>query len=403
MKVFLVPTHYCCENNTYLSTQLYNFFKVNGIGLVKNESDADTIVIVTCGFEKERENNAIKIVEDLVKKYGGNKKIIVTGCLPKINPSALSNSEITLINLQELSKFNKIFEPKIEIEQVKGNELNRDFLRAGFPEDYYIQICQGCVNNCSYCVIKTAKGHVKSKGINEIIKEFKTGIGLGFKRFVLLADDCGSYGLDINTDLANLLNSLDQSADKDFEINIHYIYPKRLIDLYPKISKSVLRKIYFMNIPLQSTSPRILKLMNRDYDINSVLEIIKEIKKINPTICLETHVIYGFPSETRNEFFMNFYLKDYFDRATFFIYSDGNGTKTGNIEDNISTNEIMYRTIRVIVEILKGLKMRHNKNLAIGGLLSNSVALGHHPTYIIKRMMSLGTQRISRANITPIA
>ena len=116
---------------------------------------------------------------------------------------------------------------------------------------YYLQICQGCVNNCSYCAIKKAKGYVTSKPIDRVVREVFQGLDKGYKQFMLLGDDCGSYGIDIGTDFADLLNSI---GNFDIRLNINYIEPKGFQKICKKIGEKVFEHVDFMNIPLQSTS-----------------------------------------------------------------------------------------------------------------------------------------------------
>jgi hypothetical protein len=187
------------------------------------------------------------------------------------------------------------------------------------------------------------------------------------KRFVLLADDCGSYGLDINTDFAELINSLNLYSSDEIKFLIHYIEPNLLIKLYPKIDKSVFQKIAYMNIPIQTNSARLLDLMNRKYDVENILNIIRDIKKRNKHIYLETHILFGFPSETREEFTGTFSLYEFFDRIFFFCYTDRNATIAATYPDKISIEEKTFRTSLIIkqLELQKGDK----RKFIIGSIL----------------------------------
>ena len=346
-KVFFFTTFKLCDNNGYLSTQIYNFFRHNGFHVVSHPELADWIVVSTCAFDQERENTSFLIIDDFMKEYGGYKRMIICGCLPKINPDLFDSSQVTLIGPKELNRFNEIFKPAVRIENISGSMLNGNFIdeHYGFLDAYYLQICQGCVNNCSYCAIKKAKGEVTSKPIDKIIAELKEGIRVGFKRFVLLADDCGSYGLDLGVDFAKLLNQLN---DFDIRMNINYIEPKEFQLLYPKFEQGALEKIDFMDIPLQSTSKRILRLMNRHYEVADILKIAKEIKRRLPHVYLETQIIYGFPSETREEFRDTFRLTEFFDTVIYFYYTDRKNVKSSFSPGKLTSCEVIYRTEEIL-------------------------------------------------------
>jgi MiaB/RimO family radical SAM methylthiotransferase len=346
-KIFFFTTFKLCDNNGYLSTQIYNFFVQNGHEMVNMPELADFIVISTCGFDQERENISFSTIDSYIRKFVGKKGIIICGCLPKINPDLFDLSQVILIGPRELNRFNEIFEPAVRIENISGSWLNGNFINEhyGFLDAYYLQICQGCVNDCSYCAIKKAKGEVTSKPIDKIISELKEGMRVGFKRFVLLADDCGSYGLDLDVDFAKLLNQL---KEFDIRVNINYIEPRELQLLYPKIDQGALEKIDFMDIPLQSTSNRILRLMNRRYEGADILKIAKEIKRRSPHIYLETQIIYGFPSETREEFRDTFRLTEFFDTVIYFYYTDRKNVKSSFLPGKLSSSEVTYRTEEIM-------------------------------------------------------
>jgi MiaB/RimO family radical SAM methylthiotransferase len=341
-KIFFSTTFKLCDNNGYLSTQLYNFFAMNAHEMAQSPERADVIVISTCGFDQERENTSFSIIGHFIREFL-DKEIIICGCLTKINPGLFDTTRVKLIGPKELHKFNEIFNPALKIEDISGSQLNEQFISAqyGFIDAYYLQVCQGCVNNCSYCAIKTAKGFVTSKSIDKIIGEVELGMRKGYERFMLLADDCGSYGADIGGDFADLLNAL---QDFDMRISINYIEPNGFQKLYPKIHKKVFDRIDFINIPVQSTSKRILKLMNRHYDIDDITKIVREIKQDFPDVYLETHVIYGFPSETMEEFRDSFRLADHFDSVIYFYYTDRRNVKASSLPHKLSCEEIIRRT-----------------------------------------------------------
>jgi len=341
--VFFTTTFKLCDNNGYLSTQIHNFFSQNGFKMVDDPELADSIVISTCGFDQERENVSISIVDQYVEKYSSGKKIIICGCLPKINPDLFEPSQVALIGPKELHRFNEIFKPAVKIEDVSGSKLDEHYISGeyGFTDAYYLQICQGCVNHCSYCGIKKAKGHVTSKPVDKILRELAQGIEMGFRRVMLLADDCGSYGADLGVDFADLLNEL---TGYDIRIHINYIEPREFQLLYPKINPKVFEKIDFMNIPVQTTSRRIIGLMNRHYDVVDIMAVVREAKDKYPRIFIETHVIYGFPSETRAEFADTFRLAEVFDSVIYFYYTDRKNVKSSLLPGKLACHEIIHRT-----------------------------------------------------------
>jgi tRNA A37 methylthiotransferase MiaB len=290
---------------------------------------------------------------------------------------------IVTISPKQMRKFDELFDARVPIATVRGNVIDKALLRhdgrhigvgvnaCGYPDDFHIQISQGCVNACSYCAIKKAKGSVTSKPPEDVLEEFRDGVSRGYGRFVLLADDCGSYGLDINTDLAELLNELDAEAETSL-FDIHYIEPGRLVELHPRVARSAWRRLYFMNAPLQSTSSRILAAMNRHYDVEDVLSIVRQIKTIHPEIQLETHILYGFPGETRRDLEDTFRLAGDFDRVIYFCYTVRPNTRAARFRRGISETEKLRRA-RMIIEAARDrphLKLGYSAQL-IEGLMKD--------------------------------
>lgn len=320
MNAYVRSTLHCCETNAHAVTQIIDFMRGNGFTIVSEPDGADYIIISTCGVTETTEESAMFDIDSLAHSYGVDR-IIVTGCVPNIRPDI--KTKYRCIGVGELEEFNSLFAPR-KMEEFTANILASGVLPEGNLNlhDYYIKIASGCAYNCSYCSIKKAKGYIKSVPIDAIVRQFKDGIGAGRTRFVLLGDDCGSYGVDVGTDLVNLLKELRSSTDVSFSISINYLHPSALVRLYPRMTEEMIRMISFIDIPMQSGSQRILELMNRRYDINEVVGVVSAIKRINPSIWIRTAFIYGFPTETREEFDAMYSVASVFSEAVCYQYSE---------------------------------------------------------------------------------
>ena len=346
-KIFLFTTFKLCDNNGYTSTQIYNFFYHNGFKMVETPSEADCIVISTCGFDQERENVSRHIIGQYIDEFSKHKPIIVCGCLTKINPNLFDQNGVIALGPKDLHRFNEIFQPEIRIEDISGGKLNDRFIdrNYGIFDAYYLQICQGCVSSCSYCAIKKAKGQVKSKPLDNVIRELDQAIKDGYSRIMLLGDDCGSYGVDLGIDLSDLLNKL---VNFNVGISINYVEPGRFLYLHPKLQRSTLERIQFINIPIQSTSNRIIKLMGRHYDVDDILHLMQEMRRNYPGIYLETHIMYGFPTESWEEFESSFRVAEYFDSVIYFYYTDRKNVRSSLLDGKLSRAEIDHRTQAIL-------------------------------------------------------
>lgn len=322
-KICVVQIEQECRNNIYFTTKILNFFRLNGYQITSDEEEADVIIVTGCGVFNENEELAMAEYEDLRETFP-EKKTIPAGCFAKI--LELKGR----INPKGVSKLDEWFSHRISTNDVPAGEIVE-----GWPF-YHLQICQGCVGRCSYCAIKKAKGFVTSRPIENIIDEAKQLTKDGFNHFILLADDAASYGVDIGTDFAELANALVGILPSVAYLP-HYLEPGKLLDLYPKINSLFWQRVYQINVPVQSVADRILKLMNRNYSVQEVGEVVLKIKEqmlpetswiFRGTV---THVIYGFPTETEAEFVQLFKTTKYFDEVFFHRFSPRPGTPAAKL------------------------------------------------------------------------
>ncbi|MBM3712280.1 MAG: radical SAM protein [Actinobacteria bacterium] len=365
-KVFIYSPYICIENR--LDGSLFKeFFKRNGWKIVNDASEADLILFNSCAFNKIEEDYSIKKIIQFKNEKNPGSRLVVCGCLPSINKEKLDNcfNGITF-GPTSIHKLNELIDAKIGISEITSNYLPEDMSRylsrktqilnkiriyttlffmnlkkyidipdvlerrfcpyISFedPKMFYIKISTGCLNNCSYCAIKRAKGNVKSKPVKKIINEFRNGLKSGYKLFVLCGDDAGSYGRDINTNLAFLLKEMLKEGG-DFKLFIRYLEPNWLISMFPDL-KELFRsnKIAFINCPVQSGSNKIIKLMNRNYDIEKLKKCFYELRRDVPSLFLMTYIMVGFPGETDKDFNLTVkFLKEVkFDEAIVFEYTN---------------------------------------------------------------------------------
>lgn len=383
----------------YQSTIVYEFFKQNWYELVKEPKDADYILLNGYPFEENEERIDLLTLWYYYKKYP-NSKIILFWSIPGMLPYLHKYKEFILIGYKEYNKFDDIFPHKISINDIKvdnlkffiplniesinldkmwyeglnieskftytDNELNVSIDKIVNKEveinrfweydgnkfsylpdiswDYPIETCRWCGGYCTYCSIRNVYWFTKSKSIQEIIWEIKNALSKWYETIYLLDEDSASYWLDIWLDFADLLNEINK-IDQKFKLKLLYFEPWRLEKLFNKIDDSVWERLDYLCIPLQTTSQRILKLMNRHYSISNVIDISQKIKKLNPNLLLVTQFIYGFPSETFEEFKDYFRMLKYFDELRFWYYSERPLTKAASIKWKLSKEEMIKRLV----------------------------------------------------------
>ncbi len=381
-KVYIDSAAWICEGNIIGMSRIYRYLLENNHNIISKPIEADFIIINSCGFIKEREDFSVS----LFKMHHTQKKekkptVIMFGCLVKINKKLLDSLDLIPIDFNEGYKFDKIFYNKIKFENIspfcdnkttekllvakktikesdiisfllsrvmshfsKRVRLNYNSIidRVKFKDKTLIEICNGCVFNCNYCVIRKAKGGVNSRNIEDIISD----IGKLYdpsKCLFLVADDCGSYGLDIKTNLFNLLKEINEKyfnllIELD-AINPYWLekYPDEYIKLFSEFN------ISYATIPVQSGSNRVLKDMNRNYDINKIQSIVKKIKKVSPKTIIYTHFIICHPGEKFIDFLKSLYCSLYFDLPIVLVYSGHKDSTNFTFQQDKSKFARIYR------------------------------------------------------------
>ncbi len=360
-KVFLDSAEIRCRPNKLGVSSIYKYLIKNGHEFVKDPSVADYIIVNTCGFDELRRKVTLRLFTRYKQLKRPETTLISVGCLNKINkPLVESIPDIKVIHdLNDLDTIfcneNKFYDgreayftdktaERLGIEQkslykyqdVLYFKLLKPILK-GLPEvtelfevyshrnKFFVEISEGCTFNCSYCIIKKAKGDVKSRSSEYILRDIRSAYEVG-KKLVLVADDCGSYGADIGSSLPELIENINDEFP-GLRIEITYLNPtwlRRQAKDYIRMFKKA--DISLVNIPLQSGSNRILKRMNRFYNIHEVIELMKRIKEVSSTTVIWTHVIIGFPGENFADFIRTMLLTKYVGCIVCFRYSDRQGT-----------------------------------------------------------------------------
>jgi len=160
-----------------------------------------------------------------------------------------------------------------------------------------IPISEGCLGDCNYCSVKFARGKLKSYKIEDIIKQIKG------KKILLTSQDTGCYGLDINTNLVELLKQV-VKVKGNFQVRVGMMNPEHVLPILKDLVEVYKdKKIFkFIHIPIQSGSNNVLKEMNRRYTVEDFIKIVKEFRKQIPEIHISTDIIVGYPTETEEDF-----------------------------------------------------------------------------------------------------
>ena len=338
-----------CPKNQVDAERMLATLSNAGFELCGEEAQADAIIINTCGFIEEAKKEAIEnILEASAYKTDGNcKALIVTGCLAERYRDDITEEipEVDVcVGIGKNGDIADIVKRAIEGErsnfyaEKEALPLSGERILGGYPFTAYLKAGDGCDNCCSYCAIPSIRGRMRSRTIEDCVKEAKILAERGVKELIVVAQDTTAYGQDIYGEprLCELLKELCK-IDGLHWIRTLYTYPERITDELLELIKSEKKLVKYLDIPIQHVNGEILKKMNRKGDKKSIEGLLERIRKTVPDMTLRTTLITGFPSETDEQFceLADFVKTQRFDRLGCFPYSAEEGTVAANMPDQI--------------------------------------------------------------------
>lgn len=350
-----------CSKNLLDTEMTIGLFKNNNFKIVNDPSNADIIVVNTCGFIEPAKEEAINTLLEMAEyKKGKCKYLIAMGCLVERYKDELEKALPEVDLFIKYSEYENIWE-QIEsvigkIENDKTEKNNLDFMDRVVTtgENFaYLRIGEGCSNNCTYCAIPYIRGKYISRKIEEIIEEAKMLANNGVKELIVIAQDTTKYGIDLYGEpkLAELLKELCK-IDEIKWIRFLYAYPETITDELLEVVKNNDKICNYFDIPVQHISDKVLKRMNRQSDGKSIRALIKKIRKEIPDAIIRTTVMVGFPGETEEDFeeLYDFIKEAKFDRLGAFSYSKEDGTPASRIKTQVHpmTKKSRYNKIMAI-------------------------------------------------------
>ncbi len=337
-----------CSKNLVDTEMMIGKFKKQKFEIINHPSDADIILINTCGFIETAKEEAINTILEMAeyKENGKCQYLIVTGCLVKRYQKELEKAlpEVDLfVSPDQYDTLWNQVETLLVGETKSANTL--DYMErciATGNTTTYLKIAEGCSNHCTYCAIPSIRGPYISRPMEEILEEAKRLADLGYQEMIVIAQDTTKYGLDLYGELklAELLQKLCE-IDKIKWIRFLYAYPESITDELIEVVKNNERICHYFDIPLQHFSDKILKKMNRKSDAKSIEKLIEKLRREIPDVIIRTTMIVGFPGETEEDFeeLYGFVKRAKFDKLGAFRYSKEEGTPAAKLP-----NQVHYKT-----------------------------------------------------------
>ncbi|MEM1988287.1 MAG: tRNA (N(6)-L-threonylcarbamoyladenosine(37)-C(2))-methylthiotransferase [Candidatus Woesearchaeota archaeon] len=335
------------------------------LAFTDNVDDSDIVIVNTCAVKRSTEIHMLKIIKELTEK---NKKVIVAGCLAQAMPEYFEN--FVLLGTENLEKINEA------IDSVINNKINH-FLEFNYKslENKLIEknlhsevieivpISRGCLGNCTYCITKVSRGHLKSYPIETIIKRMKFALENDIKEIWLTSQDSFCYGFDLNTNIVNLVRKINSElSDFKFKTRIGMGNPNHLKlfvdDLISNLGKNFFK---FLHIPVQSGSNKILKDMNRFYSSEEFVYLIDKIRSFDPFFSISTDIIVGFPTETEEDFQKTLELLEKIKPDVVNISRFGKRPKTKSWNFKEKHGREIKKWSRIITETANKIELERNK------------------------------------------
>lgn len=365
-----------CAKNLVDTEIMLGIMQKNGIELTSNPSDADILIVNTCAFILSAKEESITTILNLADyKNGKCRALIVAGCLGQLYKSNLLDEMPEVDAIIGTGAWNRIMEA-IE-EALSGRRViligDKEIIydaktpRIRTTPDYtaYVKISEGCNNKCSFCSIPLIRGRQISRKIEDIRAEVENLAAQGVKEINLIAQDTTAYGIDIygKPRLVELLCEL-VKVEKIRWIRILYAYPRRFTDELIDLIAAEPKICNYVDLPLQHASNKILKLMNRPDNRESIENLLKKVREKIPGVVIRSTFIVGFPGETEEDFLelKSFLQAQRLDKVGIFTYSREEDTAAYDFPEQIS-EEVMQERYHELMSIQSLISQEINEAL----------------------------------------
>ncbi|MBS4048024.1 MAG: 30S ribosomal protein S12 methylthiotransferase RimO [Alphaproteobacteria bacterium] len=334
-----------CPKALVDSERIITKLRAEGYAISGSYDAADVVLVNTCGFLDSAKQESLEAIGEAMRENG---RVIVTGCMgveaEKIRgmfPDVLSVSgpqqyETVVNAVHEAAP--PLHDPFLDLVPPQGIKLT--------PRHYaYLKISEGCNHSCSFCIIPSMRGKLKSRQANDVLFEAERLVKAGVKELLVISQDTSAYGVDIKhaesqwrerkvkarlTELADAMGSLGAW------VRLHYVYPYPHVDeIIPLMAEGKI--LPYLDIPFQHAEPRVLKSMRRPGNQEKVLQRIRSWREICPDLAIRSTFIVGFPGETEAdfEFLLQWLEEAQLDRVGCFKYENVEGATANGLADHV--------------------------------------------------------------------
>lgn len=338
-----------CAKNQVDAQRLTSALIAMGYKIENEYSKCDVVVVNTCGFIGPAVEESMQAIGEALN-YA--RKVIVTGCLgarakvimdkyPQVAAVYGPGMRATVIR----GIVSLVGKPK----EIDRQSVNHSGILLTPPHYAYLKIAEGCRHHCSFCIIPSLRGPLRSRYPDMILSEANDLVRRGVKELLVIARDSSDYGMDLKSK-PSLSSLLRQLGELKRWVRVHYVYPSdeasRVVDL---MAEGLV--LPYLDVPFQHVNPTILRAMKRPGNIEKTLRLIEQWRKVCPDIAIRSTFITGFPGETKEQFneLLDFIKEAKLDRVGCFPYPDVDGA-TANTYLNPVDEQIREERAAILME-----------------------------------------------------
>lgn len=338
-----------CPKATWDSERILTRLRAEGYRLVGDYSEADLVVVNTCGFIDDAVDESLEAIGEALEENG---RVVVTGCLGA-NAGLIRERHPRVLAVTGPDATQQVLEA-VHAYLPPAHDPFSDLVPPGglrlTPRHYaYIKVAEGCNQQCTFCVIPSMRGPLVSRPVGDVLEEGRRLVDDGVRELVLVAQDTAAYGVDLRYATgfwggrplpARLETVVRELGGLGAWVRLHYVYPYPHVDRLVELMADGFA-VPYLDVPLQHASPGILRAMRRPADSENALRRIERWRAICPGIVLRSTFIVGFPGESDADFeeLLAFIREARIDRAGAFAYSPVAGAAANALPGAVPEDE----------------------------------------------------------------
>ncbi len=334
-----------CPKALVDSERIITKLRSEGYAISGKYDDADVVLVNTCGFLDSAKQESLEAIGEAMRENG---RVIVTGCMG-VEETRIRDMFPDVLAVTGPQQYEQVVnavhdaappqhDPFVDLVPPQGIKLT--------PRHYaYLKISEGCNHACSFCIIPSMRGKLKSRAANDVLFEAERLVKAGVKELLVISQDTSAYGLDLQyaesqwrerNVKARMTELCDAMGSLGAWVRLHYVYPYPHVDeVIPLMAEGKL--LPYLDIPFQHAEPRVLKAMRRPGNQEKLVARINNWRETCPDIAIRSTFIVGFPGETEADFqFLLQWLEETrLDRVGCFKYENVEGAAARDLPDHV--------------------------------------------------------------------